>query len=70
MLVTIGGCAAWSGELLHTCLSLTGIAAMVTVIFAAILKEPLVQPNLNRWDETAAYVGLHLLTRVASASTP
>jgi hypothetical protein len=70
MILTIIGCAAWSGELLHTFVALTGVAAIVTASLAAVVQEPFMQPNLNRWDETAAYVGLHVLTRLASGTAP
>jgi hypothetical protein len=34
------------------------VAAMTTAAIAVWLREPFPGPSLNRWDETAAYLGL------------
>ncbi|MBX6370382.1 MAG: hypothetical protein IRZ04_20615 [Rhodospirillales bacterium] len=66
MTLTIAGLVAWSGDVLQTSVALTGIAAAITTMMAALLQERLLQPSLNRWDEAAAYVGLHTLSRLMS----
>jgi len=37
------------------------IAACITAMRAATLREPMCGPTLNRWDETLAYLGLSSL---------
>lgn len=65
-ILTIAGLVAWSGDTLQTSVALTGIAAAITTMMAVLLQERLLQPSLGRWDEVAAYVGLHTLSRLMS----
>jgi hypothetical protein len=64
--LAIAGLVAWSGDVLQTSVALTGIAAAVTTMMAAILQERVLQPSLGRWDEVAAYIGMHTLSRLMS----
>jgi hypothetical protein len=70
MMLAIVSCAVWSDDRLHALVALTAFAALTNTVVATILEETVFQPNLNRWDEAAAYVGLYSLSRFAGGAAP
>jgi peptidoglycan biosynthesis protein MviN/MurJ (putative lipid II flippase) len=42
---------------------LSGGFALIASGIAMLCREPLLGPNLNRWDEATALAGLHFLAR-------
>jgi hypothetical protein len=43
---------------------LSSACAAIIAVLAALGREPLFGPSLNRWDEAAALLGVHCLARL------
>jgi len=51
--------AVWAGVAM-----LAGGCAMISAAVATLCRERFLAPNLNRWDEATALIGLHCLARL------
>ena len=65
MLAAVVTFAIASGDFRSTWIALWAVAALTAAVLARMLHERFFEIHLNRWDETAAYVGLYLLGHLA-----